>query len=158
MDTKKQYTLRKGVMSDWEDAMSLAWKTFLKFEATDYEAEGIENFKKFITDSTLLRMFLLGAYPMFVALDEEKIVGLITLRDKKHISLLFVDGDYHKKGIGSALICSMRDYVKDEYGEKEITVNAAPFAVEFYHKVGFEDTAKVQERDGIIYTPMKKII
>ena len=42
--------------------MALAWKTFLEFEADDYEPEGIRSFEDFITDSALHRMFIMGAY------------------------------------------------------------------------------------------------
>ena len=36
----------------------------------------------------------------------------------------------------------------------EITVNAAPYAVGFYHKIGFIDLEKEKTTDGIRYTPM----
>ncbi len=41
-----------------------------------------------------------------------------------------------------------------EMGQTSVTVNAAPYAVEFYHKVGFEDTDEEQTLAGITYTPM----
>ncbi|MDE5596580.1 MAG: GNAT family N-acetyltransferase, partial [Lachnospiraceae bacterium] len=80
--------------------MALAWKTFMQFEADGYTIEGIKNFEDFITDTTLHRMFVMGAYQMFVALDHNQIIGMITLRDDSHISLLFVDEKYHRQGIG----------------------------------------------------------
>ena len=61
------YFIRKARKEDWDDAMAVAWKTFLKFEAEDYTKEGIRNFFDFITDSVLYRMFLNGIYHMFVA-------------------------------------------------------------------------------------------
>ena len=85
------YEIRSAYREEWEDAMSLAWRTFMKFEADVYSPEGVKNFENFITDSTLYRMFVMGAYQMFVALDGKKLVGLLTLRDRVHISLLFVD-------------------------------------------------------------------
>ena len=112
----------------------------MKFEAKDYGREGIENFKKFISDPVLRRMFLLGTYHMYVATCNEKIVGMITLRDKNHISLLFVDEAYHRRGIGRRLIDTIAAFSKEEYGKNEITVNAAPYGTEFYHKVGFYNT------------------
>ena len=45
-----------------------------------------------------------------------------------------------------------------EEGHHAITVNAAPYAVEFYHKVGFYDTDKEESNDGIRYTPMERVI
>lgn len=150
--------VRKAVMADWEETMALVWRTFLKFEANDYGMEGVDNFREFITDSMLRRMFLIGEYHMFVATYDEKIIGMISLRDKKHISLLFVDEKYHKQGIGRKLVACIGDFVIDEYGEKELTVNASPYGLEFYKKIGFVSKSPLMTTGGIKYTSMKKLI
>lgn len=151
----KYYSIRIACEKDWEEAMGLAWRTFLKFEAADYKPEGIESFRDFISDQWLKKMFLKGEYLMMLALEEEKIIGLITLRNGYHISLLFVEGEYHRQGIGSALIGALATYLLEETKIRFLTVNAAPYAIEFYHKIGFFDLAGEQEKEGIFYTPMK---
>ena len=138
--------------------MQLAWKTFMRFEADIYTAEGIRHFQDFITDTTLYRMFVMGAYQMFVALDQQKIIGMITLRNTSHISLLFVDEKYHRQGIGRALIEYLRNYLLSEAGISKVTVNAAPYGVAFYHKLGFRDLRPEEIRDGIKYTPMEFVL
>ena len=161
---------------DWEDAMALAWRTFRKFEAKDYPKEGVESFLNFISDPMLNRMFLLGRYRLWVAKDKETIVGVISLREHNHISLLFVDEKYHRCGIGRALIACVTEYLKEDPDERYLpenesqkildlmyekdpggfcTVFAAPYATEFYHKIGFRDTAGITQNDGIIFTPMR---
>ena len=92
---------------------------------------------------------------MFVALDQGRIVGMITLRDSKHISLLFVDEKYHRRGIGRALMKYLTEYMVKEMGIRQVTVNASPYGVEFYHKLGFRDLRPEERKDGIIYTPME---
>ncbi len=148
--------IRQANIHDWDEAITLAWKTFLKFEADDYGAEGIKNFRDFLSDAMLRRMFLTGEYPMFIALDGEKQTGMISLRNKTHISLLFVEEGYHHRGIGRSLIENLAEYIRKEYRGDRLTVNAAPYAVGFYHEVGFEDMAPQLSRDGIIFTPMEK--
>ena len=123
------YQIRSAYRDEWDDAMTLAWKTFMQFEADIYTDEGIRNFEDFITDTTLHRMFLMGVYQMFVALDKNRIVGMITLRNASHISLLFVDEKYHRRGIGRALIEYIREYLLSEAGIGKVTVNAAPYGV-----------------------------
>ena len=81
-------------------------------------------------------------------------MGIISLRNKTHISLLFVDKYYHKRGIGRALIVSLSKYVKAEIGQNRITVNASPYGVDFYHRLGFQDIEPEKQQDGIIFTPM----
>lgn len=149
------YRVRSAYRDEWEEAMALAWRTFLRYEADVYTTEGVKNFENFITDTTLHRMFVMGAYQMFVAVADGKIVGMITLRDSTHISLLFVDARYHRQGIGRALLEYLKDYMMQEMGVRRVTVNASPYGVGFYHRLGFCDLRPEEKKDGIIYTPME---
>lgn len=158
MEQELPYEIRFAGREEWEEAMGLAWKTFLEFEADIYTPEGIRSFEDFITDSGLKRMFDMGAYQMISAFDQGKMIGMITLRNEMHISLLFVDRNYHKHGVGRALIGRMADYAKRELGQEKLTVNASPYGVGFYHKIGFKDLGPERQQDGIIYTPMYYIL
>ncbi len=140
---------------EWDDAMALAWKIFLRFEAGEYTEEGIRSFLDLISDERLKRLFEMGEYPVYAAFDNEKMVGMISLRSINHISLLFVSDKYHRQGIGKRLVETIKEHVKKDGRRNEITVNAAPFAVKFYHKIGFVDTEKEMWQNGIIFTPMK---
>ncbi len=152
------YKIRFAAGDEWEEAMGLAWKTFLEFEASDYTVEGVRSFEDFITNTGLKQLFVLGAYQMMAAYDGDRIVGMITLRNEMHISLLFVNKDYHRRGIGRALIGNMADYVGNELGKQRLTVNASPYGVAFYHRLGFRDLGPVKRKDGIVYTPMEYIL
>ena len=150
------YEFRMAIEEDWEPAMKLAWETFLVFEAEEYTEEGIESFRDFISDQWLKKMFVNGQYQMFVALDKGKLIGFITIRNEHHISLLFVDKEYHYQGIGRTLIQRVGEYLITEMGVDYMTVDSASYAVDFYHKLGFWDLAPQQHKQGIIYTSMKK--
>jgi len=155
MDKLPPCHIRFARRDEWDDAMTLVWETFLVFEAPDYLPEGIKSFENFITDSTLKRMFEMGSYQMLVAVLGKKIIGMITLRDKTHISLLFVEEQYHFRGVGRALVARLCRYLKNEAGERRITVNASPYGVDFYHRIGFKDIGIETLSDGIRYTPME---
>ncbi|MGN0132083.1 MAG: GNAT family N-acetyltransferase [Lachnospiraceae bacterium] len=148
--------VRPITMEEWENAMGLAWKTFLKFEAKDYDQTGIDHFQDFITDQMLRKMFLKGEYILYGAFFRGQLVGMISLRNKEHISLLFVDEEYHYLGIGRKLIYALRELEK-KMGGYRLTVHSSPYAVGFYHKIGFVDTDIEQKKDGIRYTPMSWI-
>ncbi len=150
--------VRPAYRHEWEDAMALAWRTFMRFEAKDYTPQGIGSFQDFVTDTILHRMFVMGAYQLFGAYDGKQMVGMISLRNETHISLLFVEERYHKMGIGRQLIEYVCSYVFKEEGHHYVTVNAAPYAIGFYHHIGFQDTDVEQVNDGIRFTPMKRII
>lgn len=158
MVEEAHYKIGFAAQDQWEDAMGLAWKTFLEFEAGDYSPEGIRSFEDFITDTGLKRMFQSGAYQMMTACQGKKMVGMITLRNEMHISLLFVDKAYHRQGIGRSLIEHLASYVRDELGKSRITVNASPYGVPFYHRIGFRDLGGERCQDGIIYTPMEYLL
>ncbi len=138
---------------DWEPAMDLCWRTFLKFEAPIYQREGIMSFLEFISDGQLHHMFLNGDYKIWVAKRGSEIVGVGSLRAGNHISLLFVDEKYHRHGIGKLLVQRMQDALPKKFGVR-MTVNASPYGEAFYHKLGFKDCDEQQRTDGIIYTPM----
>ena len=135
--------------------MAMTWRVFLRFEADEYTTEGIDKFYRFITDDVLYMMFKQGEYRIFGCFENEKIIGLISVRDKNHISLLFVDENYQHQGIGAALIRYMCDYLLTVGGQTFTTVDASPYAVGFYHRMGFVDTDRQKCKNGIKYTPMK---
>ncbi len=150
-----KYEIREAKIDEWEEAMALAWRTFQKFEAHEYSEEGIQNFFDFISDNGIRKMFMIHEYHMWVALEGNKIIGLISLRSKKHISLLFVDEKYHKQGVARALMERLWSYLR----YKKIphcTVNSSPYAVGFYHKLGFVDLDEEKVDAGIRFTPMRK--
>ncbi len=151
------YECRWAREEDWSPAMQMIWKTFLKYEGKDYTLEGIRNFFDFITDDKLYQMFLRGDYLMAVALDGGRIIGAASLRNRNHLSLLFVDEEYHRKGIGRKLMQFLCDYLKRDAGERYMSLKAAPYAVDFYRRLGFRAVSPEEEYSGIRVTSMEKI-
>ena len=147
------YEIAYAGESEWEEAMQLAWRTFLKFEAGEYGKVGTKNFFNFITGDLLRQMFLAGSYRLAVAKIEGEIVGIASLRGERHISLLFVDERFHRQGIGTALLAFLqKDVIRN--GNCVMSVNAAPYGVPFYEKIGFTATSDLQMADGITFVPM----
>lgn len=157
MPLDDEIKVRPAGPDDWQPAMDLAWRTFMKFDAADYCQKGVDNFREFVTDNTLYRNFCDGKYPVFVAQMGQETVGVISLRNGNHISLLFVDGIYHRRGIGNALISYVKDFLRDEVKVGNVTVFAAPYAYSFYKAVGFKEIGYETERDGMIFTPMELV-
>jgi ribosomal protein S18 acetylase RimI-like enzyme len=139
------YTIRQALAEDISPALDLALNVFIEYEMPDYEPEALENFK---------RGMVVGR--LFVALDGDRIIGLINERRNGHISMLFVDGRYHRKGIATALMKEMVGALKDE-GITRITLNSSPYGMAFYEHYGFKATDCVQHVDGFIFTPMEYI-
>lgn len=155
--TRMPYEVRWARTEEWMPVMRMIWRTFLKYEAGDYSEEGIRNFFDFITGSELYGLFLKGEYQMMVALDAENIIGAGSIRSRNHLSLLFVDEAYHHRGVGSTILRRLCEYLKTEAGERYMSLQAAPYAVNFYRKQGFRAVRPEMEYRGIRVTPMEKI-
>lgn len=136
----------------------MIWNTFLKFEGQTYNEEGVKHFFEFVFDPKIRQAFEAGRYQMMVAYDnnKKKIVGAGSIRNRNHLSLLFVDENYHLQGIGRNILDKLCTYLKNEEGEASITVNAAPYAHAFYKIYGFEETGSEEIVGGIEYIPMEK--
>lgn len=150
-----EFEIRPIVSNEWEEAMQLAWDTFILYEAPEYSKEGIESFRNFVKDPILKRLFLERKYRVIAAFDNGFMVGILGVRNETHVSLLFVDSEYHRKGIAKSLMQKAFEITYNDYGKREMTVNSSPYAVGFYHKMGFIDTDCEQTTDGIRYTPMR---
>lgn len=160
MEAKKiqmPYEVRWAKENEWAPAMQMIWRTFLKYEGSDYTQEGIKNFFDFITDDELYVAFLRGEYQMMVALDGGEVIGAGSIRNRNHLSLLFVDENYHRRGVGSAILTTLCDYLKREAGERYMSLKAAPYAINFYRKLGFRIVRPEEEYSGIRVTAMEKI-
>ena len=150
------YEIRWARDSEWSPIMKMVWKTFLRFDGQDYTQEGIRNFFEFITDDDLYISFLRGEYQLMVAVERGKVIGAGSVRSGNHLSLLFVDEAYQHRGVGSAIIARLCRYLRDEAGECFMTLKAAPYAVDFYRKLGFKAVKPEEEYLGIRVTAMEK--
>ncbi len=151
------YQVRWAREEEWAPSMQMIWRTFLKFEGDDYTDEGIKNFFELITDDGLYVSFLRGEYRLMVALDGDKIIGAGSLRNRNRLSLLFVDEEYHLRGIGRELVSRLCRFLKEEAGERYMSVLASPYAVDFYRRLGFRMVRPEEEISGIRVTAMEKM-
>jgi 8-oxo-dGTP pyrophosphatase MutT (NUDIX family)/ribosomal protein S18 acetylase RimI-like enzyme len=154
---------RKAVTSDIVPALELALRVFMEYEAPGYPPEGAEYYRSAINAGiNAPEKYMASNRMIFVALDNqipdnEKIVGVIVSRNDSsaaHISMLFVEVAYHRRGIGTELtnrvVCEFK-----LRGFEKITLGASPFALPFYLKYGFKATGSEELRNGIISTPME---
>lgn len=127
-----------------QEAMDLVWETFLKFEAPEYSEEGILTFHDYIRNKNEI-----DSLDVFGAEIDDSVVGVLAMRED-HISLFFVKEEVQKQGIGRALW----DFFLAQSRAEKITVNASPYAVPIYERLGFQAVDDEQLSDGIRYTPM----
>jgi len=131
-------------------ALQLALDVFMQFEAPEYPADGIEEFKNALKNPNYI-----DKLTYYVTTDKAKVIGMLaTRKEGSHIALFFVHPDYQNKGIGKELF--KRALAKCP--NQEMTVFSAPYAVQIYKALGFEQTDVEQVDNGIRFYPMKIII
>lgn len=139
---------------DIKNALDLVWTIFQEFEAPDYSKQGIEEFREFIEYNSIIEKFDKGELYFWGCIDSNELVGVIATRGIDHICMLFVNKEYHRRGIARSLFQTVKESCISQKGIGKITVNSSPYAIEVYHRLGFFDTDKELTVNGIRFTPM----
>lgn len=143
---KESLKIKQIPQKDVPEALDLIWEVFCEFEAPEYPEEGVQEFRGTLDNKSFIsKMKFYGAY------ENDKLVGVLSMRSPQHISMFFVKASHHRRGIGRKLFERMRK----DYSEQKFTVNAAPYALEIYRRLGFVETDGEQETNGVRYTPMR---
>ena len=82
-----------------KEAIELVARVAKKDIYKDFDQEGINSFNQVNCDTFYRNKQNLT----YICLENKKIIGIITLTQGKHLSLLFVDNDYQGNGIGTKL-------------------------------------------------------
>ena len=147
MDFGNNITIRRLFEDERPATLDLAWRVFSEYESPDYSAEGTEEFRKCLHDEG----YLSGLH-YYGAFDGGKLIGEIAIRpDRKHICFFFVDGRYHRRGIGTRMFRRLLE----DYPKETITLNSSPYGLPFYKAIGFVPTDEEKTVNGIRFTPMK---
>jgi GNAT superfamily N-acetyltransferase len=132
----------------------LVFRSFKNNVVSYYSEEGVETFFDYANPKALGERFLKDHF-VLVAVKKQALVGMIEIRNNRHISLLFVEPMQQEKGIGKGLLeqASARARQSDPES-KGLTVNSSPNSVEAYKRFGFALTDSFQEKNGIQFLPM----
>lgn len=151
-----QLEYREINQKELPETLGLVRKVFDEFEAPYYSEEGITSFYKFIDINNMSEQYSNGSLYFYGCFINDMIVGMIAVKDFVHISLLFVDKQYHRQGIAKKLFNVVLKLCMEKNPSLDaITVNSSPYAVDVYHKFGFFDVSSEQVVDGIGFVPME---
>jgi GNAT superfamily N-acetyltransferase len=144
-------SIRQG---EEEAIASLVKRSFDMFVGSEYSCEGVCEFFKY-ANPTAMTSRLTGDHFILVAELQDQAVGMIEIRKNEHVSLLFVDPSYLRKGISRLLF----DHALREIGRanpliEKITVNSSRYAVPVYESLGFVASGPENTINGITFVPM----
>ncbi|MCL1891613.1 MAG: GNAT family N-acetyltransferase [Coriobacteriia bacterium] len=135
------------------EALQLVNRVFDSFDAPDYSPEGIALFHSFCSPDALRPKLLAQEMRLWVALENEAVVGVLALRNTNHICMFFVDKAHHQQGIGRALYQAACEHLREQ-GWEFVTVFSSAYALPVYEKLGFVCVAPEQNHKGMTFTPM----
>lgn len=154
-DMMENYCIKNVDFRDIEEAFELVKDVFMEFDAPDYSQEGVNEFiNKIIENKEFINKFKMGEQMMIGAFHNNKIIGVLAISTRNHISLVFVDKKYHRMGIATKLVNEIVSRLKSKNIDK-IKLNSSPYAIQFYEKIGFIATDIEQIKNGIRYVPME---
>lgn len=93
--------IRKLDKTEYALAASLALEVYIQCGAEDFDEEGLNSFKSFISSEQLMNELVI-----YGAFEDKNLVGIMgTKHEGKHLSLFFIRKKYQCKGIGKQLFC-----------------------------------------------------
>lgn len=124
--------------------------------APTYSNEGNEEFYKYIEIKAIDKRFS-NEHWTLKAVDGDNIVGIIEIRKNEHLSMLFVDTNHQKQGIGQQLLTNAIVRISQlNPKQKTLSVHSTPNAVIAYQKLGFKSKKAEQIVNGIRFVTMEK--
>ena len=107
-------------------------------------------FLESLSASAVLARIAAPNYRHFIAESGAGLLGYVALRDGQHLHHLFVQPEFHRRGIGRLLW----QHILPLTGQAPITVNSSLFAVPTYRSFGFEPHGEPQLKSHPPYVPM----
>ena len=142
--------VRELLNNEKDEALLFAKRVYIESEDDSYSEQGIETFCNFVDNKEITKSF-----KIYGAFGDNILKGIIaTDREKKHISLFFVDKGSQGKGIGKELMSVIMKDNENSY----ITVNSSRYGVLIYEKLGFVRMEEEKEQEGLKFTPMKLVL
>ncbi|KAA9000930.1 GNAT family N-acetyltransferase [Stenotrophomonas cyclobalanopsidis] len=118
-------------VAPWLSAQGVA--TFTQVAAADAFAERLQ-----------------GDNHILVAEREDRIIGVIELKEGRHLAMLFVDPACQGQGIGHALLQAVLPHLRAPGMSVRASLNAVPA----YQRYGFVIDGEVGEFNGLVYQPL----
>jgi len=152
-------SFRPYLPRDAETLAALFAESILTLGEDHYSEGQLAAWATFGEDAAAFGAFLAG-FTTIVAETEGEIVGFASLKDDKHIKMLYVLPDAARQGIGKALV-NVMELLAAKRGAEALSVDASEVAVPLFEKLGYEaqkrNTVMIED-EWLANTTMKKTL
>ncbi len=137
-----------------DSAIDIVKAVFDEFVGPEFSQEGRTEFYKYADKDALSERSKINHFTI-LAQKNEKLIGILEIRDFSHVSMFFVLSGFQKQGIGKGLLKeAIRRIKKEKITYSKLTVNSSPNAVNACLKFGFVTKTDEQCINGIRFVPM----
>ena len=151
---KQSLLIRPIAPGEEQEIALLVIRSFNDHVAPHYSSEGVQEFLRYADPGAMVRRAAAGHF-VLVGEDAAKVIGMIEVRDYCHVSMLFVKGEHHRKGIARKLLQEALSICRRKRPDLVgVTVNASPNAIGAYERLHFQSQGREQTINGIRFTPM----
>jgi GNAT superfamily N-acetyltransferase len=128
---------------------------FDEYIAPEYTQEGVSEFKTYIDPAKITERLSNNHFLLFALDEENKLAGVLEMRNCDHLSMLFIRKDMQRKGIGKRLLLGAINRCLKETPElKEISIASSPNSIKAYEKMGFHVIEDEKVIRGLRFIPM----
>ena len=147
-------TIRAIRHGEEETVCGVVKRSFDLHVGQEYSPEGVAEFYRY-ANSVAMASRLTADHFVLVAEHQNHLVGMIEFRNNQHLSMLFVDPPYFRKGVSRSLFGQALGIImRANPGADRITVNSSRYAVPVYQSFGFITSGPERTINGIIFIPM----
>lgn len=147
--------IRNFAKADAKAVSHIITRNLVEINCRDYPIEVIRFMKGLYTAEYLIDV--MDKRHMIVASDKSEVIGISALEDNA-IYTVFVNPDYHGKGIGAMLMKEIECYALSK-GINKVILYASLSAYEFYSKLGYHKTGEEEDENfGKAYTMEKNLV
>ena len=151
-------TYRRATPEDIRPALALVEKVWNKLVMPEMDEQEQEAYRRSTSENNneeRVAQYNSGKRTMDIAVDDDKIVGIIGADDDGYVRQLFVDETYHRRGIATELLHRMVCELV-LMGFNVIYLNSSRYALPFYKSFGFTQTGPEKKHErGFVYIPME---
>ena len=146
--------IRRAITADSEEIGALIVKLAAEFITHEF-GPGARKYFLTSNDGASVKRFMESGFTYHVAESGNRVVGVVGVKNPSHLYHLFVGVSHQGKGLGRRLWeVAMADCLQN--GPIEVfTVNSSNNAVNFYERLGFVQTKAMQNKEGVLFIPMK---
>lgn len=141
--------IRKMGPEDIPEVSAMVVESFSHSVAGDLSDEGVATFME-LSSPEAFRRRMQEDNCMLVHEEAGEIMGMVELKEGRHVAMLFVAPGKQRHGVGRGLV---REVLKHRRTHC-VTVSASISSVPAYESFGFRATGPEKESEGLRYVPM----